>query len=337
MACAVDSWTVSTPPVTGTSSTPAVEVERLGVRYGRLQAVDGLSLVAPAGAITAVLGPNGAGKSSTIECCVGLRRPDAGRVRVLGLDPTRDARALRPRVGVMLQDGGLPSGARAGQVLRHFASMYARPREVRELGERLGIDRFARTTVRRLSGGERQRLALATAVVGRPEVVFLDEPSAGLDPQARLAVWELVGELRAEGTTIMLTTHQMTEAEALADHVVVVDEGEVVAAGTVDSLTGGETTVRVGLGPGVDPVAAGEALQAALRSGLRSGAGSPASTARVTVAPDHHLAVDGPEVADLLAAITRWAQLAGVALTSVATSRPSLEDVFLDLTGRSLR
>lgn len=322
---------MSTSPVTGTSSTQAVEVDGLAVRYGRLRAVDGLSLTAPAGAVTAVLGPNGAGKSSTISCCVGLRRPDSGSVRVLGLDPTRDARALRPRVGVMLQDGGLPSGAPAGQVLRHIASMYARPRDVQELGERLGIDRFARTTVRRLSGGERQRLALATAVVGRPEVVFLDEPSAGLDPQARHAVWELIDELRSDGTTIVLTTHQMAEAEELADHVVVVDAGQVVAAGSVDTLIGATTTIRVGLGDGVDPVVAGSALRAA----LVTGSSTPAPV--VTATNDRHLEVVGPDATVLLAAITGWAQGTGVALTSVTTTRRSLENVFLDLTGRSLR
>ncbi len=322
---------MSTPIVTGASSAPTVLVEGLGVRYGRLQAVDGLSLRAPAGAVTTVLGPNGAGKSSTISCCVGLHRPETGTVRVLGLDPVRDARALRPRVGVMLQDGGLPSGAPAGQVLRHIASMYARPRDVRELGERLGVDRFARTTVRRLSGGERQRLALATALVGWPEVVFLDEPSAGLDPQARRVVWELIGELRTAGTTIVLTTHQMAEAQELADHVVVVDGGRVVAAGSVDELLGATTTIRVGLGDGVDPVAA----CAALRSALLTGGSIP--TATVTATGGGHLEVVGPDATALLAAVTAWAQGTGVALTSVTTARRSLEDVFLELTGRSLR
>ena len=320
-----------TAPVAASPSPSAVEVDRLGVRYGRLDAVAGLSLVAPLGAITAVLGPNGAGKSSTIECCVGLRRPDAGTVRVLGLDPRSRARTLRPLVGVMLQDGGLPSGAPAGQVLAHLASMYARPRSVPELRERLGIDRFARTTVRRLSGGERQRLALAAAVVGRPEVVFLDEPTTGLDPQARHAVWELVGELRAGGTSIVLTTHQMAEAEALADHVVIVDEGKSVAAGSLAALTGDATTVRVGLGPEVDA----EASCAALRSALALDARFAGSTVRLS--PEHHLEVDGPDAPALLAEITAWAHRGDVALTSVATARRSLEDVFLDLTGRSLR
>ncbi len=163
---------------------PAVLVHDLVKRYDGRAVVDGVSLTAERGAITAVLGPNGAGKTTTVECCEGLRSPDAGRVEVLGLHPLTDARELRPRVGVMLQDGGLPTGVRALEMLRHVASMYARPRDVGELTERLGLESFARTTVRRLSGGQRQRLALAAAIVGRPEVVFLDEPSAGMDPQA---------------------------------------------------------------------------------------------------------------------------------------------------------
>ncbi len=308
----------------------AVEVTGLVVRYGRLRAIDGLDLHAPGGAVTALLGPNGAGKSSTVECCVGLRRPDDGAVRVLGLDPARDARALRPRVGVMLQDGGLPSGAPAGQVLRHIAALYARPADVGVLGARLGIDRFARTTVRRLSGGERQRLALATAVVGRPEVVFLDEPSAGLDTQARLVVWELVRELRAAGTTIVLTTHQIAEAEALAQHVVVIDAGQVLAAGTVAALVGPDDVVRVSLAEGTDLERARAGLQEVL------GTGSPGD-ARVTRTPDLRLEVRGADGPALLAAITGWAQAAGVGLTAVTSGRRSLEDAFLDLTGRSLR
>src|SRR5919112_4148406 len=219
------------PPADG-----AVVVEGLVRSYGARRAVDGLDLTAAAGAVTAVLGPNGAGKTTTVECCEGLRSPDGGSVRVLGLDPARHAGALRPRVGVMLQDGGLPTGARAMELLDHVAAMYAQPRDVAGLAERLGVASFARTTVRRLSGGQRQRLALAAAVVGRPEVVFLDEPSAGMDPQARRAVWDLVRELRGDGVAVVLTTHLMDEAEALADRVVVVDHGRVIAHGAVAEL-----------------------------------------------------------------------------------------------------
>src|SRR3954452_23199659 len=160
-------------------------------------------MTAAAAAVTAVLGPNGAGKTTTIECCEGLRRPDAGTVRVLGLDPDRDGALLRPRVGVLLQDGGLPTGARAGEVLRHVAALHAHPIEPARLAAELGLEPVLGTTVRRLSGGQRQRLALALAVVGRPEIVFLDEPTAGLDPQARLAVWSLVRSLPGAGVPVV--------------------------------------------------------------------------------------------------------------------------------------
>src|SRR5690349_8721984 len=157
----------------------AVVVRGLERSYGSVHAVRGLDLSAARGAVTAVLGPNGAGKTTTIECCEGLRRPDAGRVRVLGLDPDRDGALLRPRVGVLLQDGGLPTGARAAEVLEHVAALHADPVEPARLAAELGLEGVLRTTVRRLSGGQRQRLALALAVVGRPEVVLLDEPTAG--------------------------------------------------------------------------------------------------------------------------------------------------------------
>jgi ABC-2 type transport system ATP-binding protein len=194
-AATAGATTVSAAGAAAGDHAVAVEVRGLVKRYDGRAVVDGLDLVARQGAVTAVLGPNGAGKTTTIECCEGLRSPDGGSVRVLGRDPVADARALRPRVGVMLQDGGLPTGVRALELLRHVAAMYATPRPVDELAERLGLHGFARTTVRRLSGGQRQRVALAAAVIGRPDVVFLDEPSAGMDPQSRRAVWDLVPEL----------------------------------------------------------------------------------------------------------------------------------------------
>lgn len=313
----------------------AVVVDGLRKRYRSHEAVRGLDLVAPRGRVTAVLGPNGAGKTTTVECCEGLRRPDGGTVRVLGLDPVQDARALRPRVGVMLQDGGLPSTVPAAQVLDHVAAMYARPRDVAALRERLGIDAFARTQVRRLSGGQRQRLALAAALVGRPEVAFLDEPSAGLDPQARLAVWDLVRELRDAGTTIVVTTHQMSEAEALADHVVVVDGGRTVAAGTVAEVVGdGSGTVHVAVRPrdagtGVVPPDLAVSLTAALR---RAG-----HHAAVASAGPWTLDLRADADPDLLHAVTGWARDEHLLVTELTAARRTLEDVFLDLTGRSLR
>lgn len=310
-----------------------MEVSGLRKAYRGRPAVAGLAMLAPTGAITAMLGPNGAGKTTTVECCEGLRRPDEGSVRVLGLDPRLDARALRPRVGVMLQDGGLPSTVPAGRVLHHIAAMYARPRPVGELAERLGIDGFAGTQVRRLSGGQRQRLALATAVVGRPEVAFLDEPSAGLDPQARLAVWDLIAELRDAGTTVLLTTHQMAEAEKLADHVVIVDHGRAVASGTTAELVGAAGTIRLTVHPtDLTPPPAAELLAERLARALSGPGGAP-----IVVPSSGELEVHASADPDLVHAVTRWARDSDLLITSLTSGRRTLEDVFLELTGRQLR
>jgi ABC-2 type transport system ATP-binding protein len=214
-----------------------LDVRGLVKAYAGRPAVDGLDLTAARGRVTAILGPNGAGKTTTVEICEGLRAADAGQVRVLGRDPRTDSAELRTRVGVMLQDGGLPTGAHALALLHRVAQFYARPHHVEALADRLGITAYATTAVRRLSGGERQRLALALALVGRPELVFLDEPTAGLDPQARHAVWDLVREARAAGTSIVLTTHAMDEAERLADQVAILSHGRLVASGTPVELT----------------------------------------------------------------------------------------------------
>lgn len=316
------------------SESPAVAVSGLVKRYRGRAVVDGLDLVAAPGAVTAVLGPNGAGKTTTVECCEGLRRPDAGTVRVLGLDPARDGAALRPRVGVMLQDGGLPAAVPAGQVLRHVARMYARPQDPRDLTARLGLGAIARTPVRRLSGGERQRLALAVAVVGRPDVAFLDEPSAGLDPQARIAVWDLVRGLRDSGAAVILTTHLMADAEALADHVVVVDAGRVVAHGTVDELTGARDDIEVTV-RGTVPDDAEASLAAALAAALDALPGADAAP-EVTRTGPGTLEVRATPDPRVQHAVTGWALDAGL-VVDLRPTRRTLEDVFLDLTGRSLR
>jgi ABC-2 type transport system ATP-binding protein len=214
-----------------------LDVRGLVKSYAGSRAVDGLDLAAARGTITAILGPNGAGKTTTVEICEGLRTADAGTVRVLGLDPATDQTELRCRVGVMLQDGGLPTGARALALLRQVARFYATPHDVDQLAHRLGITAYGRTSVRRLSGGQRQRLSLALALVGRPELVFLDEPTAGLDPQARLAVWDLIRGARDAGTSVIMTTHAMDEAERLADQVAILAHGRLVASGTPPELT----------------------------------------------------------------------------------------------------
>jgi ABC-2 type transport system ATP-binding protein len=221
----------------------AVTVQELVRLFGTHRAVDGMTWSAAAGQVTAVLGPNGAGKTTSIECAEGLQRPDGGAVRVLGQDPWRASADHRARVGVMLQDGGLPNSARPLPLLRHLSSLYAAPADLEGDGglvARLGIGDFGGTSVRRLSGGQRQRVALAAALVGRPEVTFLDEPSAGLDPHARLDVWDLVREVADAGAAVVLTTHSFEEAERLADHIVVVAAGRVVAEGTLAEVTAGQ-------------------------------------------------------------------------------------------------
>ncbi len=216
-------------PQPGKPAAPAVEIGGLVKRYGQLAAVAGLTLTAARGAVTGILGPNGAGKTTTIEICEGYRRPDQGTVRVLGLDPVRDARALRPRVGVMLQSGGIPPSVPAADYLNLLSRFHARPVPVGADARPGRPDGGGRTPYKRLSGGQQQRLSLAAAVIGRPELVFLDEPTAGMDPQARHATWELITQLRAAGVSIILTTHFMEEAERLCDYVAIIDHGELVA------------------------------------------------------------------------------------------------------------
>ena len=303
---------------------PAVEVVDLVKRYGEKAAVDGLSLTVPVGSITAVLGPNGAGKTTTVETCEGYRRPDSGTVRVLGLDPWGDAHQLKPRVGVMLQNGGVYPGVKAFEMLRHVASLHAHPLDVDLLAERLGLGSAGRTPYRRLSGGQQQRLSLAMAVVGRPELVFLDEPTAGLDPQARRATWELLEHLRGDGVSVVLTTHYMDEAEKLADTVVIVDHGQVIAAGSPRELTarGASGTLRFSAGASLDI----GSLQAVL----------PDGTEVCETVPGHYL-VTGDVDPRLLASVTAWCADHQVMPEELAIDRRTLEDVFIDLTGRELR
>ncbi|GAB3882533.1 ABC transporter ATP-binding protein [Terrabacter terrigena] len=219
--------------------TDAVTLSGLHRAFGRVTALDGLTWKAPTGRITAVLGPNGAGKTTAIECAVGLGRPDTGEVRVLGTDPWLAGADHRARVGVMLQSGGLPNGTKPLRLLHHLARLYADPLDVDAVAQRLGVTDFASTTVRRLSGGQKQRLALAASLLGRPEVLFLDEPAAGLDPHGRLDVWDLVAEQRDAGTTVIVTTHSFEEAARLADHLVIMNAGRTVAEGAPESVTGG--------------------------------------------------------------------------------------------------
>ena len=296
------------------------------MRYGDKVAVDGLTLDVARGTVTAVLGPNGAGKTTTLETCEGYREPQEGRVRVLGLDPQVERSELLPRIGVMLQHGGAWSGVRAVEMLRHVAALHAHPLPVGMLVERLGLESCGRTPYRRLSGGQQQRLALAMAVVGRPELVFVDEPTAGMDPQARHATWDLLDELRRDGVTIVLTTHYMDEAERLADQVHVIDRGRLIASGSPFELTrgSGDSTIRLVVSEPFPP-SAPASLQDTLGAGTM-----------VQPVNEHSLLITGPADASTLAKVSAWCDDQGVLPESLTLGQRTLEDVFLQITGREL-
>jgi ABC-2 type transport system ATP-binding protein len=307
------------------SNPPAVEISGLVKRYGPATAVDGLSLTAGRGEVTAILGPNGAGKTTTIEVCEGYRSADAGTVRVLGLDPLRDAARLKPRVGVMLQEGGFPPAVPAGEYLRTLSRFHVKPHDTAWLLDIVGLTSHAKTPFKRLSGGQQQRLSLAAAVLGRPELVFLDEPTAGMDPQARHATWDLVTALRGDGVSVILTTHFMEEAERLADHVVIIDHGRVVADGAPAQLTGTAGQLRFRAEAGLDT----DSLLAAL---------PPGSAAKESPAGHYLIEMPGASVQPaLLAAVTAWCADRAVLPSSLQIESRTLEDVFLELTGKDLR
>ncbi|HVH22343.1 MAG TPA: ABC transporter ATP-binding protein [Pseudonocardia sp.] len=303
---------------------PAVSVRGLVKRYGRTTAVDGLDLELPPATVLALLGPNGAGKTTTVEVCTGFLRADAGEVRVLGVDPTGAPDALRARIGVMPQGGGAYPTVRAGEMLRLVAACSADPLDVRWLSSVLGLDGCARTPFKRLSGGQQQRLTLACAVVGRPELVFLDEPTAGMDPQGRRLVWELIDALRRDGVAVLLTTHLMEEAEALADQVVIVDGGKVVASGSPSALTSttDQQELRFRARPGMNVADLADALPAGYHTAE-------------TMAGRY--VVQGRIDPGVLSVITSWCADQGALADDVQVARRSLEDVFLELTGRELR
>lgn len=298
------------------SDRAAIEVRGLTKTYGATLAVDDLDLDVAAGETFALLGPNGAGKTTTVECCEGYRRPDRGSVRVLGLDPRRDAARLKPRMGLMLQEGGVYPLAYPAEVLELFSSFYADPLDPRDLLAQVGLEEARRTRFRDLSGGQKQRLSLALALVGRPDVVFLDEPTAGLDPAARRRTWDHVRALQQRGVTIVLTTHLLDEAEELADRVAILQRGRVAASGTPAELTHGrqgELTFTAAVG--LDLAALARAV------------GAPVTSPR----PGRYV-VTGDPSPELVARLTGWMASNGVALGELQAGKRSLEDVFLRLT-----
>ena len=289
---------------------------------GRMKRViSNISLTAHFGAVTALLGANGAGKTTTIECAQGLQVRTGGDISLLGQDPQTADAGLRARVGVMLQDGGLPPSARPVALLRHVATLYENPLSVDALVERLGIAEFADTTIRRLSGGQKQRVALAASLIGNPEVLFLDEPSAGLDPQSRLMVFELIRQLRDSGKAIILTTHLLDDAQRLADYVYIVDKGESVAQGTVQELLKQSTPA---LSARVMTFEATPHLNIAplLRAGISCTETRPGS---YTLAGE----LDPSD----LGRFGSWCAQNVIMPTSVHLASQSLEDVFLAISG----
>jgi ABC-2 type transport system ATP-binding protein len=293
-------------------------------RFGSTPAVSELDLEVNRAEVLALLGPNGAGKTTTVEMCEGFVRPDAGTVEVLGLDPIADNARVRERIGVMLQGGGGYPAARAAEMLNLVAAYAAKPLDPAWLLDTLGLTDSAKTTYRRLSGGQQQRLALACAIVGRPELVFLDEPTAGMDAHARLVVWELIDGLRRDGVTVVLTTHQLQEAEELADRIVIIDRGSTVASGTPAELmrSGAENQLRFSAPRKLDL----RLLLTALPEGYRA-----------TEASAGEYLVEGTIDPQVLATVTAWCARQNILATDLRVEQRSLEDVFLDLTGKELR
>lgn len=295
----------------------AVEVSDLVVRYGSLTAVDGVSFTVERGQILALLGPNGAGKTTTVETMEGLHRPAAGRVRVLGLDPAAQHEDLMPRLGVMPQAGGVYPGARPLEMLRLVAAFHQAPEDPTALLERVGLAHRARAAWRTLSGGEQQRLSLALALVGRPTVAFLDEPTAGIDPAGRQLVRQIIADMRTAGLAVVVTTHDLEEAEKVADSVVIVDRGRVVAAGTPAELmrSGGSAEIRFGAPTGLDTAALGKSLMAGVDE----------------VAPGEYVVDLEPTPANINA-LTSWLAAHDLPLADLRAGRQTLEDVFLRMT-----
>lgn len=295
----------------------AVEVDDLVVHRGDVLAVDGISFQIHRGEVLALLGPNGAGKTSTVETLEGLLVPSAGQVRVLGFDPAAQHAALMPSLGAMPQAGGVYPGARPREMLELVAALHEEAAEPVEVLDRVGLAHKATAEWRALSGGEQQRLSLALALVGRPQVVFLDEPTAGIDPSGRLLVRQLIADLRTDGLAVLVTTHDLEEAEKVADRVVIIDRGHVVASGSPAELmrAAGSGEIRFGAPAGLDTAALGKALMVGVDE----------------VAPGEYV-VAAEATPSNINALTSWLAAHDLPLADLRAGRQSLEDVFLRLT-----
>lgn len=300
-----------------------IQVENLERSYGPVRAVRGISFEVEEGEVFGLLGPNGAGKTTTVEILEGLRTADAGRVRVCGLDPQTAGAKFQQEIGAVLQSTALPELIRVDEALELFSSFYERRRDTSELLRRFGLEEKRRARYGHLSGGQKQRLALALALVNEPRVVFLDEPTAGLDPQVRREIYDIIRELRSEGKTILLTTHYIEEAERLCDRVAIIDHGKVIALGTPRELknrSAGTTRILVRLAQAVEPGV------------LRSLDG--VSDCREI---DGNYVLHSTRAPTTIVALVKHLEAAGNELQSLEIAAPSLEDVFIELTGRRLR
>jgi ABC-2 type transport system ATP-binding protein len=305
----------------------AIHVDGLRKSYGRREVLAGVTFDVRQGELLALLGPNGAGKTSTVEILEGYRRADAGTVRVLGLDPARDARALHARMGFMLQEGGVDNKISPREALRLYARFYRDPEDPEELLVLVDLGRAAGTRYRRLSGGEKQRLGLALALLGRPELLVLDEPTAGMDPAAKQATRERIASLRAAGTTILLTTHELGDVERLADRVAVLDRGRLVAHGSPADLTGSAAPrVRFRLST---------ALSAGDRAALVVAVGVPGAAVVGAGAGMHYEITGLTDAPDprLVAALAGWCAEPGLLLTELRLGAASREERYLELVG----
>ncbi len=297
----------------------AIVVTNISKNYGSHRVLDHLDFTVQRGEVFALLGPNGAGKTTTVETLEGYRSPDEGSVRVLGLDPVRQGQTLKPRIGVMLQQDGLYPALTAREVLSLFAGYFDQPQSVDTLLERVGLTSAAKTRCRRLSGGQKRRLALAVALVGNPELIFMDEPTAGMDPQARLTTWEIIRDLKRSGATILLTTHLMDEAERLADRVAIIDHGRLIALDTPGNLTGTQNAQIVRfVGPeGLDCTQLAALPSAKKAEEIRAGS----------------YLLETEDVPTLLVELTTWLRDQRIPLSELRVGHGSLEDLFLRLTG----
>jgi ABC-2 type transport system ATP-binding protein len=316
----IDSKT-STP--TDPAGAEVIRVRELRKRYGSIQAVDGVTFAVARGEVFGLLGPNGAGKTTTVEMLEGLRPPDSGELSVLGVDVARDADRIKPRIGISLQTAALYPKLTVTEVIDLFRSFYPRSRPTDELIELLGLGERRNAWSRDLSGGQRQRLAVALALVNDPELVFLDEPTTGLDPAARRSLWDIVSDLRSQGRSVLLTTHYMEEAEVLCDRIAIMDHGRILEMGTVDELVSRrfrERAVRFDRLDGVDD-------------------GVLAALPRVSSVKhdDGEVVLYTADVAATIGALLDLAEARRLEPQNLAVRRATLEDVFLDLTGRTIR